>query len=122
MKRYLSYIFLAVMTASCSSTDTVNILISNRSDVEVRNVEVKVACTDINKHLEYAATDTLHLLSETNDEVVFGYTAQRDSIIFTVPIINKRSQKNYLLNVGKKQLRDNLFRFRAASIQVNVSD
>ena len=114
------YILLAVVAVSCSNSDTVNILISNRSSDIVKNVEVKVACSDIKKHLDYTDNDSLYLLNETNADVIYHYTTARDSIVFTVPIINSYSQKNYSLNVGEKKLEDNLFKFRAASIQVSV--
>lgn len=122
MKQFLFYILLAVMAVSCSNSDTVNILISNRTDADVKNVVVKVACADINKHLIYTDNDSLYLLNETNADVIYHYTAIRDSIVFTVPIIKSYSQKNYSLNVGEKKLEDNLFRFRAASIQVSVGE
>lgn len=108
--------------AGCTNTGTVNILIANTGSDDCRNARVAVAMADINTHLNIEEGDTLELLNEANQPVDFDITQDGDSITFTVPVVKQKSQKNYTLNAHEKTLADNLFRFRTANINVNVSD
>lgn len=105
---------------SCANTSTVNILIANHSNHDTTNVEVSVLVSKVMKHLDMQPTDTLLLLNEKNRPVEFTYSNDGNSIIFTVPTIKMYSQKNYSFNKSQNQLSDNLFRFRTASITIEV--
>ena len=107
-----------MLLSACNNTGTVNILIDNPSNNHRSNVRVAVAMSDVRNHLAIAEGDTLLLLNEANHSVSYTITTA-DSLVFTVPVIRARSQKNYTLNTGEKRLADNLLRFRTASIVVN---
>ncbi|MBR5030619.1 MAG: hypothetical protein IKX63_05905 [Muribaculaceae bacterium] len=120
MKQFFTILLLAVLLTSCTNTSTVNILISNSQKRDVTMAEVKVPLDDILKHLDAQITDTLYLLNEKNQPVDYRRSAANDSIIFTVPIIKQYSQKNYSIHTSSNQLSDNLFKFRTASINVEL--
>lgn len=111
---------LAAICCSCANTSNVNILVTNLSDHDTTQVKVIVPVEEVTKHLDMQPTDTLFLLNEKNMPVDFNYSTDGNNIIFTVPVIKLHSQKNYSFNKSRNKLSDNLFRFRTASIIVEV--
>lgn len=122
MKQFFTTLLLAVLLTSCTNTSTVNILISNSNKHDTTMVEVKVPLDKILDHLDAQSSDTLYLLNEKNQPVDYHRSVKNDSIIFTVPVIRQFSQKNYSIHTSSNQLSDNLFKFRTASINVELKD
>lgn len=120
MKHFFCYMILCMACVACTNTGTVNILIANESNADVKNARVVVACDDVMPHLTLGESDTLLLLNEANRSVPYHYTDTGDSIVFVVPVVKALSQKNFSLNVNEKRLADNLLRFRTASVLVHV--
>lgn len=120
MKKILTIIAVAVACCACSSSDSVNILITNESRHDTTQVTVRVPMQEIMKHLNVQMTDTVYLLNEKNTPVGYRRVNNRQDIEFVVPVINAFSQKNYSLYKDKNKLEDNLFTFRAASINISV--
>lgn len=110
---------LFVLTA-CTSSSTVNILIHNEGDNTLTNKTVEVPVGEIRQWLGVTPADSLYLLNEKNEPVKYVYNADRSVIRFTLPIAQKRSQKNYSVNAGDPALLDNLFAFRQQKIRVTI--
>lgn len=110
---------LSVLTA-CTSSSTVNILIHNEGDNTLTNKTVEVPVGEIRQWLGVTSADSLYLLNEKNEPVKYVYNADRSVIRFTLPIAQKRSQKNYSVNAGDPALLDNLFAFRQQKIRVTI--
>ena len=111
---------LPVLT-SCVNTGSLNILIDNTSGHDTTRVVVSVPLDSITAHLGNGDGKPLILLNEKNESVDYSHDPS-GAITFTIPVIKKDSQKNYSLNKQEKQLSDNLFRFRTASIRITVQD
>ncbi|MBQ2163738.1 MAG: hypothetical protein II445_04445 [Muribaculaceae bacterium] len=120
LKHLATTILLAIACCSCANTSNVNILITNLSNHDTTNVEVRVPMSEVMKHLNMQPTDTLLVLNERNHPVDFSYSSDGNSIVFMVPSIKLHSQKNFSINKSRNELSDNLFRFRTASITVEV--
>ena len=111
---------LTLFFTSCTNSNTVNILISNPRSHDVKMGEVKVSVDDILQYIDAQSTDTLYLLNEQNLPVDYRRSAGNDTIIFVVPIVKQYSQKNYTIHSSGNKLSDNLFKFRTASINVEI--
>ena len=124
MRTFLTYLFsmisLSVVLTSCTSSSTVNILILNNGEQTLTNKTVEVPVVEARQWLGATPDDSLYLLNEKNDPVRYTYNADRTAIRFTLPIAQKRSQKNYSVNIGDPSLMDNLFAFRQKKIRVTV--
>ena len=120
MKKIFKLLLLTLLFTSCTNSNTVNILISNPNKHDVKMAEVKVPVNDILQYLDAQSTDTLYLLNEQNLPVDYRRSAGNDTIIFTVPIVKQYSQKNYTIHTSSNKLSDNLFKFRTASINVEL--
>lgn len=120
LKHLATTILLAIACCSCANTSNVNILITNLSNHDTTNVEVRVPMSEVMKHLNMQPTDTLLVLNERNHPVDFSYSSDGNYIVFMVPSIKLHSQKNFSINKSRNELSDNLFRFRTASITVEV--
>lgn len=111
---------LLFVLTSCTSSSTVNILIHNEGDNTLTNKTVEVPVGEIRQWLGVTPADSLYLLNEKNEPVKYVYNADRSVIRFTLPIAQKRSQKNYSVNAGDPALLDNLFAFRQQKIRVTI--
>ena len=124
MRTFLTYLFsmisLSVVLTSCTSSSTVNILILNNGEQTLTNKTVEVPVVEARQWLGATPGDSLYLLNEKNEPVRYTYNADRTAIRFTLPIAQKRSQKNYSVNIGDPSLMDNLFAFRQKKIRVTV--
>ena len=124
MRTFLTYLFsmisLSVVLTSCTSSSTVNILILNNGEQTLTNKTVEVPVVEARQWLGATPNDSLYLLNEKNEPVRNTYNADRTAIRFTLPIAQKRSQKNYSVNIGDPSLMDNLFAFRQKKIRVTV--
>lgn len=124
MRTFLTYLFsmisLSVVLTSCTSSSTVNILILNNGEQTLTNKTVEVPVVEARQWLGATPGDSLYLLNEKNEPVKYTYNADRTAIRFTLPIAQKRSQKNYSVNIGDPSLMDNLFAFRQKKIRVTV--
>lgn len=124
MRTFLTYLFsmisLSVVLTSCTSSSTVNILILNNGEQTLTNKTVEVPVVEARQWLGATPDDSLYLLNEKNEPVRYTYNADRTAIRFTLPIAQKRSQKNYSVNIGDPSLMDNLFAFRQKKIRVTV--
>ncbi|MBR6946221.1 MAG: hypothetical protein IKH64_09815 [Prevotella sp.] len=112
---------LLFVLTSCTSSSTVNILIHNEGDNTLTNKTVEVPVGEIRQWLGVTPADSLYLLNEKNEPVKYVYNADRSVIRFTLPVAQKRSQKNYSVNAGDPALLDNLFAFRQQKIRVTIS-
>lgn len=124
MRTFLTYLFsmisLSVVLTSCTSSSTVNILILNNGEQTLTNKTVEVPVVEARQWLGATPDDSLYLLNEKNEPVRYTYNDDRTAIRFTLPIAQKRSQKNYSVNTGDPSLMDNLFAFRQKKIRVTV--
>lgn len=124
MRTFLTYLFsmisLSAVLTSCTSSSTVNILILNNGEQTLTNKTVEVPVVEARQWLGATPDDSLYLLNEKNEPVRYTYNADRTAIRFTLPIAQKRSQKNYSVNIGDPSLMDNLFAFRQKKIRVTV--
>ena len=124
MRTFLTYLFsmisLSVVLTSCTSSSTVNILILNNGEQTLTNKTVEVPVVEARQWLGATPDDSLYLLNEKNEPVRYTYNADRTAIRFTLPIAQKRSQKNYSVNIGDPSLMDNLFAFRQKKIRVTL--
>lgn len=111
---------LLFVLTSCTSSSTVNILIHNEGDNTLTNKTVEVPVGEIRQWLGVTPADSLYLLNEKNEPVKYVYNADRSVICFTLPIAQKRSQKNYSVNAGDPALLENLFAFRQQKIRVTI--
>ena len=124
MRTFLYYMLavvgLSFVLVSCTSSSTVNILIHNEGDSTLMNKTVEVPVAEIRQWLGVMPEDSLYLLNEKNEPVKYVYNADRSVIRFTLPVAQKRSQKNYSVNAGDPALLDNLFAFRQQKIRVTI--
>ncbi len=120
MKKILAIAIMALISTACAHKNTVNILISNENKNDTTNVTVRVSVEEILKHVDAPAVDSLTLLNEKNQQVDFTITSDKKNIEFLVPVVKGYSQKNYSLNTNSNKLRDNLFTFRTASINIEL--
>ena len=124
MRTFLTYLFsmisLSAVLTSCTSSSTVNILILNNGEQTLTNKTVEVPVVEARQWLGATPDDSLYLLNEKNEPVRYTYNADRTAIRFTLPIAQKRSQKNYSVNTGDPSLMDNLCAFRQKKIRVTV--
>jgi len=122
MKKVLILAAMLVMLASCANKRTVNILISNTNPTDTVNAVVRVPIEKIVQHLEVQNVDSLILYNEKNQKVDFKVTHGNQDIEFVVPVVKSRSQKNYSLHINTppKKLKENIFSFRAKSINVTL--
>ena len=105
---------------SCTNTNTVNVLISNRDDGDCRDKYIEVPVEKIHARLQTTPADTLIVMNEKNMPIHYGYSKDSSRIVFRVPLIRKKSQKTYSVNRKDMSLSDNLFRFRSENIYIDV--
>ena len=105
---------------SCTNTNTVNVLISNRGDGDCRDKYIEVPVEKIHARLQTTPADTLIVINERNMPIHHGYSKDSSRIVFRVPLIRKKSQKTYSVNRKDMSLSDNLFRFRSENIYIDV--
>ena len=120
MKKLLTMAVLVLICTACANKSTVNILISNENRKDTTNVIVKVSIEEILNHVDAPAVDSLILLNEKNQKVEFSIASDKKNIEFVVPVVKAYSQKNYSLNTNSNNLSDNLFTFRATSINISL--
>lgn len=118
--RNLFFAGFLLAATSCTNTNTVNILIQNTGVKDLVNPEVAVSLEEVMGYLRTKKSDVLILLNEKNLPVTYTYNADSTSIIFSVPVIKKGSQKTYSMNRRESRLVDNLFKFRQENILVSV--
>lgn len=118
--RNLFFAGFLLAATSCTNTNTVNILIQNTGVKDLVNPEVAVSLEEVMGYLQTKKSDVLVLLNEKNLLVPYTYNADSTSIIFSVPVIKKGSQKTYSMNRRESRLVDNLFKFRQENILVSV--
>ena len=105
---------------SCTNTNTVNVLISNRGDGDCRDKYIEVPVEKIHARLQTTPADTLIVMNEKNMPIHYGYSKDSSRIVFRVPLIRKKSQKTYSVNHQHISLIDNLFAFRSENIFIEV--
>lgn len=111
---------LCLALTACTRSHTVNILISNTADHTLENHIVEVSMADLHANLTFEDGDSLIVLNEKNQPVGFQYNADRTAILFTVPLAQRGSQKNFSVSTGRTTLADNLFALRTRKILVNL--
>ncbi|MGN1375108.1 MAG: hypothetical protein ACI4V5_00990 [Prevotella sp.] len=111
---------VCIICLSCTNTNTVNILITNRSGKDLSNKEIAVSVSDIRERLQTTEEDTLIVMNEKNIQIVYHYDNDSSNIIFVVPLLRKNSQKTYSVNRSHSRLSENLLKFRSENIMIDV--
>lgn len=79
---------------SCTNTNTVNVLISNRGDGDCRDKYIEVPVEKIHARLQTTPADTLIVMNEKNMPIHYGYSKDSSRIVFRVPLIRKKITEN----------------------------
>lgn len=116
----IALVLVCLICLSCTNTNTVNILITNKSGKDLSNKEVVVSVSDIRERLQTTREDTLLVMNEKNIQIAYSYNSDSSNIRFVVPLLKKNSQKTYSVNRSHSRLSENLLKFRSENIMIDV--
>ncbi len=111
-----------LIVAGCSNHNSINIIIANASQGDLNNTQVKVSLKEVCHNLDINDIDRPILLNEKNNVVTYQFNATKDSIIFTVPIIHRNSQKTYSINKEHPTLMNSFLRTSGENIRINKKE
>lgn len=114
----LVYLILLTIT-SCTNHNSINIIIANTSETDLSNTRVCVSLKTICRNLDIPNIERPILLNEKNNTIGYQFNATKDSILFTVPIIHRNSQKTYSINKERPTLLNGFLRIRGENIRIN---
>lgn len=117
----LLYLIL-LTTAGCTNHNSINIIIANTGQSELSNIQVKVSLKDVCHNLDVSELERPILLNEKNNAVTYQFNTSKDSIIFTVPIIHRSSQKTYSINRERPTLMNSFLRIRGENIRIDKKE
>ncbi len=111
-----------LIVAGCSNHNSINIIIANASQGDLNNTQVKVSLKEVCHNLDINDIERPILLNEKNNVVTYQFNATKDSIIFTVPIIHRNSQKTYSINKERPTLMNSFLRTSGENIRINKKE
>jgi hypothetical protein len=117
--QFIGVCLILLTIAGCTNHNSINIIIANTRQTDLYNTQVRVSLKTICHNLGIINMEEPILLNEKNNAVDYQLNATKDSIMFTVPIIHRNSQKTYSINKERPTLSNGFLRIRGENIRIN---